>query len=240
MQTTTSQTTWLVTGASRGIGFEIVRQLLESSDNLVLAACRTPEKATELAALKEGAKGALHVIQMDVSDFDSIRTSANAIEAILADAGLDYLINNAGIGIEDTAFTLHPEVFLNILRTNTVGPALVSQVCLPFLEKGKTKKILNISSTVGSIASADRFGARGASYSVSKTALNMLTYKQKLERPDIIAITLRPGWVKTAIGGANAALEPKESVEGILKVITAATAADSGKYLGIKGEEIPW
>ncbi|OJT08362.1 C-factor [Trametes pubescens] len=97
---------------------------------------------------------------------------------------------------------------------------------MTFLDKGKEKKVLNISSTLGSIAKADLFehlrSGGAASYSISKTALNMLTYKLKLERPDLIVITLCPGWVKT--GGENAILEAKESIAGIIKVVTSATA----------------
>ncbi len=76
---------------------------------------------------------------------------------------------------EDTTLTLDPEVLLETLRTNTVGPALVTQVAVPFLEKGGAKKVLNISSTLGSIASAETFGkGTVTSYSISKAALNML------------------------------------------------------------------
>ncbi|EIW54625.1 NAD-P-binding protein [Trametes versicolor FP-101664 SS1] len=241
MSSTTRQTTWLITGASRGIGLELTRQLLESPNNLVIAACRTPEKATALSALKSSAKGTLHVVKLQVDEFDSIRALPKAIAPILGDGGLDYLINNAGILKDDTPLTLDPEVLLETLRTNTVGPALVTQVAVPFLEKGATKKVLNISSTLGSIASAETFGkGTVTSYSISKAALNMLTYKLKQERPDFIAITLCPGWVKTDMGTQAAQLEPAESVAGILKVITGATAADSGKYLSHSGAVIPW
>lgn len=82
---------------SRGIGFEIVRQLLESPNNLVIAGCRTPEKATALHGLKDGAKGTLHVIQLDVADVDSVRAVPKAIAPILGESGLDHLINNAGM-----------------------------------------------------------------------------------------------------------------------------------------------
>ncbi|KAI0632799.1 NAD-P-binding protein [Trametes polyzona] len=240
MSSATSPTTWLVTGASRGIGFETVRQLLESPNNLVIAACRTPEKASALHALKDSAKGTLYLVPLDVSDWDSIRAVPKAIEPILGDRGLDYLINNAGIGSMDTAFKFDPEEMLRVLRTNTVGPALVSQTLLPFVEKSKTKKIVNISSTVGSIASADQFGDLCVSYSMSKSALNMLTYKQKAERSDITAIAICPGWVKTDMGTQAAQLEPKDSVAGILKVITSAKPEDSGKYIRWNGEHIPW
>ncbi|OSD04959.1 hypothetical protein PYCCODRAFT_1432693 [Trametes coccinea BRFM310] len=75
---------------------------------------------------------------------------------------------------------------------------------------------------------------------MSKAALNMLTLKQKAERPDITFITMCPGWVRTELGGKEADLEPEESIAGILKVISSVTNADSGKYLRYNGEEIPW
>lgn len=202
--------------ASRGIGFEIVRQLLESPSNLVVAACRTPNKATALSALKESAKGTLHIVQLDTSDFDSVRALPAQLEPILGSIGLDYLINNAGIvrpsppsplplpfsphssllsasanrapqSVHDTAFAFDPESMLTVFRTNAIGPALVSQVTLPFLEKGSAKKILHVSSTLGSVGSADEFGARGASYSMSKSALNMLV------RPNSLVVRVRGG-----------------------------------------------
>ncbi|KAI0816814.1 NAD-P-binding protein [Trametes gibbosa] len=239
----TTPTTWLITGANRGIGFEIVRQLLESPDNLVLAACRDPEKARTLSNLKNSTQGTLHIIKIDVSDFDNVRASAHELEEILGETGLDYLVNNAGIVFFDSAFAFDPEVMLSSFRTNTVGPALVSQVCLPFLKKGHAKKVLHISSTSGSIESLERTPTAYLpvpSYSMSKAALNMLAFKQKLEQPDLTVITMCPGWVKTDMGGKDAALEPRESVAGILNIIISATIADSGKYLRWNGEVIPW
>ncbi|KAH9853208.1 NAD-P-binding protein [Lenzites betulinus] len=244
MSTTARPTTWLVTGANRGIGLEIVRQLLESPANLVVAASRKPEASSALSDLKKTAKGTLHIVQLDIGDFDSIRTLPKTLEPILGEVGLDYLINNAAIFIRETAFTVAPEDLLNVLRVNTVGPAFVSQVLLPFLEKGSTKKILNISSSGGSIEIAGHLQGSPfeltTAYAVSKAGLNMLTYKQKLEKPDFTVIALCPGWVKTDMGGDGAVLEPQESIAGILKLITSATPADSGKYLRYNGETIPW
>ncbi|OSD04963.1 NAD-P-binding protein [Trametes coccinea BRFM310] len=236
----TRPTTWLVTGASRGIGLELVRQLLSSSEHIVVAACRNPEKATVLKDFKDSSKGRLHIVRLDVSDFDSIRASVKHLESALGELGLDYLINNAGILTQDTAFTLNPEQFLQVVRTNVAGPALVSQVCLPLLEKSVRKVILNISSTAGSLGSVEGWvgGAAGfTSYAMSKAALNMLTVKQKAERPDLTVITMCPGGVRTDMTSKMGELEPEESVAGILKVITSVTSEDSGKYLRYNGEQ---
>lgn len=83
--------------ANRGIGLEIVRQLLESPTNLVVAASRKPEASSALFDLKKTAKGTLHIVQLDIGDFDSIRALPKTLEPILGEVGLDYLINNAAI-----------------------------------------------------------------------------------------------------------------------------------------------
>ncbi|KAI0641295.1 NAD-P-binding protein [Trametes meyenii] len=245
MSPTSRPTAWFVTGSSRGIGLELVRQLVASPENVVVAAVRNPGKATVLSGLKATAKGTLHVVDLDVSDFDSIRASAEALQHILGHVGLDYLINNAAIMYDDTPFTLDPDELMRVLRTNVAGPALLSQIALPFLEKGTRKTILNVSSVGGSIAHAQTLTGtrhRVGSYSVSKAALNMLTAGQKNERPDLITITMCPGWVQTEtdMGGSDAPLQPRESVADVLKVITSVTAADSGKFVRQTGEEIPW
>ncbi|CDO69105.1 hypothetical protein BN946_scf185042.g7 [Trametes cinnabarina] len=260
MPATARTTAWLVNGTSRGIGLEIVKQLVASPDNLVIATCRNPEKATVLSDLKATAKGTLHIVQIDVSDFTAIRAAGPQLESILGDVGLDYLINCAVVvrGIsrtanssdhptsvlaqlhQDTAFTMDPEDLLHSMRTNALGAAVLAQVVLPFLEKGRKKVILNISSTGGSLHHAVRVGPKYTSYAMCKAALNMLTLKQSVARPDFIVMSLCPGRVKTDLGGPQATLEPAESVAGILKVVTAATKEHSGKFLSYDGSEVAW
>ncbi|KAI9058592.1 NAD-P-binding protein [Trametes sanguinea] len=257
MSSTNRPITWLVTGASRGLGFALVKELVASSENLVVAACRNPEKTTALRGLKSGANGTLHIVRMDVSDFDSIRDCEKQLKPILGGTGLDYLINNAAIVSHDTPFALDPEEFLQVVRTNSAGPAVVSQVCLPFLEKGGKKAILHITSTGGSLQSVGRVGAGYTAYCMSKAALNMLVrpspclrfwreltviqaLKQKAERPDLIIITLCPGRVKTDMDPGQGTLEPEDSVAGILKVLSSLSADDSGKFFSYDGSAIPW
>ncbi|KAI9061965.1 NAD-P-binding protein [Trametes sanguinea] len=233
-------TTWLVTGTSRGIGLEIVKQLVANPVNLVVAALRNPDKAPALHGLKTTAKGKLHIVKLDVSNFDSIRESVKQIEPILGDIGLDYLVSNAGVVAHDTAFTLDPEEFLQVVRTNAAGPALLSQVLLPFVEKSERKVILHISSTAGSMQCAPQIGVIYGSYSMSKAAYNMLAQKQRIERPDLTIITMCPGPVKTDMNPIDGQIEPEESVQGILKIASSVSLGDSGKYLRYNGEVIPW
>ncbi|TFY79841.1 hypothetical protein EWM64_g4172 [Hericium alpestre] len=215
----TESFTWLITGTSRGIGLEFVRQLVASPANTVFAACRKPDSADALKTLGESAKGNLHIVPLDLSDFPSVTAAAEVVQGILGDRGLDYLINSAAI-------------------TNIAGPAFVSQIYLPLLEKGKRKVIMNLTSGIGSIGLD--YGDKNASYCISKTGLNMLTYKQAKERPDLIAFVVDPGWVKTDMGGEGAVLEPHESIGGLLKLITNATPESSGKFFRYNGEVLPW
>ncbi|KAJ3000370.1 hypothetical protein NUW54_g6797 [Trametes sanguinea] len=119
-------------------------------------------------------------------------------------------------------------------------PALLSQVLLPFVEKGERKVILHISSTAGSMQSVPQIGVIYGSYSMSKAAYNMLAQKQRIERPDLTIITMCPGPVKTDMNPIDGQIEPEESVQGILRIVTSVNLGDSGKYLRYNGEVIPW
>ncbi|CDO69111.1 hypothetical protein BN946_scf185042.g13 [Trametes cinnabarina] len=232
--------TWLITGTSRGIGLAMTGQLLADPSNTVIATCRNPDSAKSLRALEADAGGRLHIVAMDVADEESIRSSFTKVESILRDRGLDYIYNNAGaFEGSDTAFTFKAAVAMRMFQANVLGPALVAQTFLPLLEKGRRKVVVNMSSALASL-SLGTVGPAYASYAISKTALNMLTYKQKTEKPDIVFVGMDPGWVKTAMGGDDATLEPEESASHILKVVTKLSTKDSGKFLRYTGEEIPW
>lgn len=207
----------------------------------MIATCRNPESATELQALKEGSKGLLYALALDVSDQTSIFNSVKLVQEILGEKGLDYLYNNAGIALNqsDHAFNCKYTDLMQSFQSNVAGPALMSQLYLRLLEKGQRKVIVNVTSGLASIGS-DRGRPDAPSYLISKAALNMLTYKQAKARPDIIAIALAPGWTKTDLGGSNAAVEIHESVSATMKIVTGLTSKQSGKYLNYTGEELPW
>ncbi|CCM04759.1 uncharacterized protein FIBRA_06949 [Fibroporia radiculosa] len=230
--------TWLITGSSRGLGFELVRQLLPSPENFIIATCRNPDKAAALQELKDNAGGKLHLVALDTNSESSIRNSFEAVKAILNDRGVDYLYNNAGLDVADEAFSFQYADLLQILQTNVAGPALIAEVYLPLVEKSRRKTIINVSSGLGSIGQ-DR-GPSLASYCISKSALNMLTYKQAKAKPNITSIALSPGWVQTDMGGPDAPLLPQESVASALKVVKSLTLKDSGKFLSYDGSELPW
>ncbi|KAG1718018.1 uncharacterized protein EDB91DRAFT_1258990 [Suillus paluster] len=230
--------TWFLTGASRGIGLELTRQLLESSSNTVFATCRSPATAFALDALKSSS-GILHVVQIDVMDEVSIKAGCSRVLELLNGTGLDYVINNAAISpVTDLPSSFDP-VFAETIKCNVTGPALVTRFLLPAIENSSRKVIVNISSSLASISKD--LGPKLTGYSISKAGLNMLTYKQMRERPDFIPILMDPGWVKTDLGGERAKIETHVSVTGILNVVDTnlrwLTRASFTNYLG---KQIPW
>ncbi|TBU41799.1 C-factor [Dichomitus squalens] len=235
----TNQYTWLITGCSRGIGLELTKQLLELPSNFIIATCRDPSKATALNSLKSSAKGTLQIIRLDVDDRESMMQSVEEVSAIVGEKGLDYLINNAAINQEiDTAFTMNIDGWAQVFKTNVAAPAFMAQIYLPLVERSEKKTIVNVSSSLGAFGYG--FGETWASYAITKTALNMLTYKQKAERPDINVVCLCPGWVKTDMGGDDAPLTLTESVAGVVKVITSLRPEDSGRLINYRHEIVPW
>ena len=222
--------TVLVTGANRGIGLELARQLIEDGHK-VIGTARKPAEAADLKSL--GAE----VMQLDVIDSESVAAMASALEG----RPIDLLINNAGTGgqapgsLADTDF----ERVKLTLDVNSLGPMRVTQALLPNLQAGKGKTIVHISSVMGSIAN-NRGGYYG--YRASKAALNMLNSSLAIElKPmGITSVVLHPGWVQTRMGGAGADITVDVSVAGMLDVIAGLDIEKTGHFYGYQGEEIPW
>jgi len=232
-------TVWLITGASRGIGLELVRQVSGEKSATVFAAVRTPETATKLNQVKASAAGEVHVIKMDTGSEESIIQASKEIESLLNGRGIDYVLNNAAITAgNDRAFTFKTEDLTDILNTNVTGPAIIGRTFVHLLLKSKKKTIVNFTSGLSSFQLD--FGAINFSYTISKTAINMVSYKQAKENKDLTVITLDPGYVKTDMGGENAVLEIDYSVKNILNTVTSLTPQHSGKFLNYDGKEKPW
>ncbi|KAI8978296.1 NAD-P-binding protein [Trametes punicea] len=239
MPVATNQYTWFITGCSRGIGLGLTKELLKNPANFIIATCRNPEKAAALHALKGTAKGTLHVLKLDVDDLEDIRQSVEQVAQILGDRGLDYLVNNAAVNQKiDTAFTMDVDGWGAVFKTNVVAPALMAQVFLPLVEKSTKKTIINVSSSLG--ACGYGYGELWSSYAITKTALNMLTYKQRAERPDLMIVSVCPGWVKTDMGTDDAPLELEESVTAVAKVLSNLKPEDNGKLVNYRHEVVPW
>lgn len=222
--------TYFVTGASRGIGLEICRQLL-ASGNRVIATTRTRESAMSVVEL-----GA-HTLELDVSDGANITTLASRVP----DAKIDVLINIAGVS--STSKTLgdcDAAELQRVFMVNSIAPILVARALLPKLLAGERKVIVNITSQLGSIT--NNTGGSSYAYRASKAALNMLTVSLSNElRPQgFTCYSIHPGWVKTDMGGPAAPLSVQQSAEFILRNIEKSTQADSGQFKNYDGTLLPW
>ena len=227
----------MITGSNRGLGLALTKESLNRGDR-VFATCRRPDQARDLHQLREQHPDRLTVLGLDVTEEDTI---AAAIDAVADEAdGLDLLINNAAINPEERLGALDPETVLHTFRVNAVGPILVAQASLDLLRAGDEPRILNISSTSGSLARKSSGG--GYSYSSSKAALNMLTRALAFDlKPDgMIVLAIHPGWVRTDMGGASAPLSPDESARGVLHVADDVTLDETGSFFRHDGREAPW
>ncbi|GGX47634.1 SDR family oxidoreductase [Saccharospirillum salsuginis] len=225
--------TVLITGANRGIGLAMVQQALEAGDE-VIATCRRPEEAERILPQHER----LRWVALDVTD----ETSIAALAKQLDDIGVDVLINNAGTyGPKGVPLgEVEAEPWLEVFRTNTIGPLLVTQAMLPALRRGSERKIAFVSSKVGSI---DDNGSGGSYlYRSSKTALNqvMKSVSVDLSEEGFVVLALHPGWVQTRMGGPNALIDTDTSARGLLRVIQDSTPEQSGRFFNYDGSTIPW
>ena len=226
----------LVSGANRGLGFEMTRQLLARGDRVV-AACRQPGKALALTRLAAEHPGKLHVLPLDLADPRTIAELARQIGAL--DVDVDLLVNNAGVLVEHERFgAIEPKSLRDSFAVNAEGAFLLAQALNPHL--ADSAKIVNLSSTLGSITSTSSLYS--PSYAMSKAALNMATrlLSIALAERNIVVISMSPGWVRTDMGGAGAPLKPEASIASMLRVIDHLKRSDSGRFLSQNGETIPW
>ena len=229
--------TVLVTGASRGLGLEFARQYAADGWK-VYAACRAPADAAALQKLEAGSGGHVELIALDVTDGASVRSAA----AELAGIPIDLLVNNAGIGSprQQKLGSLDYAAWQRVLDTNTLGPMRVTEAFLANVEKGQQKKIVTITSGMGSIE--DNGSGGSYAYRSSKAAVNMVVKSLSIDLAarGITCIVMNPGWVRTDMGGAGGQLSPEQSISAMRKVIAGLKPADSGKFFNHNGKQYPW
>ncbi len=222
--------TWLITGANRGLGLELVRQLVASGAR-VIATARNPSNATELSSL------GVEVHRLDQTNADEV----SALATTLADRPIDILVNNAALGGGGSSLaSLDVEELNDFFDANATGPLRLTQALLPNLRAGRRKLIVNITSRMGSIEANAGGGSYG--YRASKAALNMINRNLAVELGDggFTCVVLHPGWVQTDMGGAGAPLTPEASVASMLNVMQGLGRDHNGHFLNYDGSPIPW
>lgn len=227
-----------MTGANRGIGLELVKQLRDRGDE-VEACARAPQDARELQAL---ANERVRIHRVDVTDAASVRALADS----LRDATIDMLFNVAGVyggprqSLAQMADDLELRDVADTFEVNAIGPLRMTVALLPHLRRSKIKKIVHLTSGMGSIA--DNTSGGYYAYRMSKTALNMMSRSLAvdLRSEGIISVVINPGWVQTDMGGAGATTPVADSVRGILRETDRARLSDSGEFLNWKGNRYPW
>lgn len=234
----------LVTGANRGLGLEVCRQLAQQGVSVILTA-RDRQKGEQAAQqlLEEGLE--VIVKPLDVSDNQSVAQLVSELESDLQH--LDILINNAGINFDFQQQTLAADLddVQNTLNTNLFGAWRMTQACLPLLEKSQHGRIVNVSSGAGSFA-----GPRGLqeqsgglpAYGISKTALNALTVKlsRSLLETGILVNAVCPNFTATYPGTEKMGARPVP--EGAAGIVWAAMLPDDGPTGGFfrDGQPLPW
>jgi len=224
----------LVTGANKGIGFEVTRELARLGFRVFLGA---RNEQSGRAAAERIAAEKVSFLEMDVADPASIRRAAE--ELSLRANHLDALVNNAGILLDEdkSALAITREIFEKTFRTNTLGPWLVAQAFLPLLKKSAAPRIVNVSSGGGQLDGGADGWAPG--YCVSKTALNGVTVQLAAALPKFAVNCVCPGWVRTDMGGSNANRSVGEGAAGIVWLAAEAPQNLTGKFFRDR-KVIPW
>ena len=234
--------TVLVTGANRGIGYEHVRQYAQKNWN-VIACARQPEHSKELAELKKQYSNSFSTEELDVTNHDQIDELAKKYN----NTAIDILINNAGTGGPEgmpaamdyqKIDNMDYQIWRDILEVNLLAPFKVATSFHKQISISDKKILIMMSSDLGSVYQ-NTFGGL-YSYRASKSGLNVIAKGMSNEWKDIIVVTLAPGWCRTHLGGAEAEIDPGDSVEQQQKMFESLTASDNGKFLDRFGNDVPW
>ena len=235
----------LVTGANKGIGFEIARQLGEGGV-VVLMGARNLQRG-KIAANKLAQAGlAVEAIEIDINDETTVASAADRITG--QHGRLDILVNNAGIiDTEDGPPTIATTAAARrLMETNFLGTLAVTQAMLPLLRRSTAGRIVNLSTTLGSLAfngdpTSPYYDARLIGYNASKAALNMLTVQLAAELKDtpIVVNSVAPGYVRTDLTGGNGFMTPAEGAHLPVEYALLGPNAVSGSFVTPEGNA-PW
>lgn len=224
---------WVITGANRGIGLELVRQLLARGEEVV-AGAREPAKSSELEKLIQASGSDGQIFTCDVSDDASVSAFAQGI----GQTPVDVLVNNAGVyGKMQSLEDLDLDDVKRSFDVNALGPVRVTRALLPNILRSKRRTVVQVTSGMGSISDNTSGGAYG--YRMAKAALNMANKSMSIDYQSkgLVAVVMNPGWVRTDMGGAGAPLHVEVAVRHMLETIDAITPDDNGKFLNYKKGE---
>jgi NAD(P)-dependent dehydrogenase (short-subunit alcohol dehydrogenase family) len=224
----------LITGASRGFGAALAERFAARGDR-VFAGVRTGSEARVTES------GGLALVPLDVADDASVHR-ARALVAAETPA-IDVLVNNAAIRSRTVNEPVESIDFRDVAQTfdvNAIGPLRVVQAFLPMLRLGRSPILVNVSSEAGSLDWCKR--ERELDYCMSKAALNMATViLANYLRGRVKVISLHPGWLRTDMGGPNAALDPHEVAKLVADVVIREAASPSGSlFVDYEGKPMPW
>lgn len=234
----TTEKTALVTGANKGIGLEIVRQLARAGFRVFLTA-RSRQRGEETAHKLQEDGLNVEFLQLDVTDETSIEQLAKELASRID--RLDVLVNNAGILLDApnaSVLEVEADVIGQTLQTNTLGPLRLIQKLVPLLANSDAGKVINVSSGGGQLAD---MGDWAPAYSLSKTALNAVTgmMAAALKDKHIAVNSICPGWVRTDMGGSSAPRSVEQGADTVTWLATEAPSDLTGKFLRDR-TVIPW
>ncbi len=234
----------LITGANKGLGKEIGRQLGALGYTVVLTA--RDEQAGKAAAAELVAAGCdAYSVRLEVTNPDDISRLVSYLETTLGK--VDVLVNNAGISIEWDGKSTDADKVRRTLEVNLIAPYAITEALVPLLSRSDDARVINHSSMLGSIGSAESMwehvgGFMAVGYSTSKAGLNMLTLIQSktLANKGIAVAAAHPGWVKTDLGTQAAPMEVDEGARTVVDLVATARDKFPNGQLCHKGERMPW
>lgn len=202
----------------------------------MIACARAPAKSEPLTRLAGHAAGSLTVHALDVADHAAV----DGLARHLAGTPIDVLLNVAGMQSFSGFGKSNYQAWTDVFRVNTLAPMKLAEAFVEQLAASEQKKLVTLSSVLGSVGANDSGGMYG--YRSSKAAVNaiMKSLSIDLAPRGIIAVPMHPGWVRTDMGGPRAPLDVQTSVAGMMRVIGALTRAQSGHFLSYSGELLPW
>ncbi|UKZ78910.1 hypothetical protein TrVFT333_006656 [Trichoderma virens FT-333] len=249
--TVSKKTVILITGANRGIGFQLAKEFLSRDNTVLIAAVRNPDNTSStkpLLELPHGTESSLIIVKIDSLDTPSAASGIASISNQIDH--LDLVIANAGILNQfGPVSEMSPDEISAHVAVNTVAPIALLQASKPLLQNAAHPRFVVISSSIGSIAEVEAHPAQLGAYGASKAAINYLMRKVHFEETWLTSMVICPGWTQTDMGntgaqimkfGDKAPVPLDVSVEGVLQEIDGITRTEGGKFASFDHNDHKW